>query len=145
MNVRQIRRRLRYGYQMVTRGWADEDCWSLDVVLCRRLGEQLLHLAETVHGWPASNYRTFEEWKEAIRRNGQALIDYVEKPGHTDALMKWHKLKFGDGHDLHKINEPNTPEVEEALQALDDLDQGYYQGAVIALHWVAANLDHLWD
>lgn len=132
--------------QLARRGWADSDTWSLDNALCRRLGAQLLHLADVTHGWPDDEYETFDEWRVALRENGRALINYVERPGYNDLLAKWHELRFGTGMVGPKqLNAPSTPEQAAALKALEDIEQRYSDNATKALHWVADNLGHLWD
>lgn len=139
---------IKNGWQLAHRGWADSDTWGLDYALCRRLGAQLMHLAETVHGWPDQKYDTPEEWTEALRKNGQALTNYAVKPGHNEVLKEWHDLKFGkDPIDnwLGKINSKNDAATEAAWLELRGMDNRYYDEAQAALYWVADHFGHLWD
>lgn len=122
------------------------DTWSLDNILCERLGEQLLHLAKTIHGWPDGEFATYDDWQAVLRENGTALIEYVTQPGTHEALMKWHDLKFGEREDSENVlNEPDTPEVREAFVTLNTIESRYDYEAEKALHWVADRLGHLWD
>lgn len=72
-------RRTGFTYQKARRGWSDDELWSLDRSLARRLGAQLTALASTTHGWPQSEkYPTFEDWQIALRTAGTALTAYAE-------------------------------------------------------------------
>jgi hypothetical protein len=66
---------VRHRVSLARRGWGPEDRWDLDVVLCDRLGHQLLDLAEHGHGHPAG--MSADEWQAALRRNGDALVIYA--------------------------------------------------------------------
>lgn len=62
-------------WQLATRGWADQDTWSLDVTLCERLAAQLDHLADHTHGFPAANseFPTMEAWQAALHENAAKI------------------------------------------------------------------------
>lgn len=62
--------------QLFRRGWADQDCWSLDVLLCSRLAAQLQHLADTDHGWPDDAYAEPADWQQALRYHAGSLLRY---------------------------------------------------------------------
>lgn len=135
-------------WQLLRRGWADSDTWGLDHALCHRLGAQLIHLAETDHGWPDQLFKTPEEWSMALRENGQALLDYDEQPGQAELLTKWHDLKFGKhprSDWLAKINSVDDKATEAAWKELMSLEERFYDEAQKSLHWVADHLGHLWD
>lgn len=80
---RPLTRRFRaveFAHQRLTRGWDDRATWSLDDHLCKTLGEQMLHLAETTHGWPQSEeFPTFEDFQAALRVHGTALVTYSKR------------------------------------------------------------------
>lgn len=137
-------------WQLARRGWANTDTWSLDSVLCERLGAQLKHLADVDHGWPSQLYGEASEWEAALRANGDKLLNYVKRPGCDELLHVWHELKFGDTEDdldahLTKLNSKDTPEQAEAWKKLHDLEDHLYAEAQAAMHWVADHLGHLWD
>ena len=135
-------------WQLVRRGWVDSDTWGLDHVLGKRLGAQLIHLADHVHGWPDQLFKTPEEWSAALRENGQALLDYALQPGQTELTMKWHDLKFGKdrkGDWLAKINSENDEATEAVWRELRALEERHYDEAQKAMHWVADHFGHLWD
>jgi len=51
--------------------------WALDVHLARTLGAQLIHLADTTHGWPGNEeFPEPEDWDAALRRHGATLLAY---------------------------------------------------------------------
>ena len=107
-------------YQRATRSWDDTELWSLDTVFTKRLGEQLMTLAQDGHGWPGEDngYSTKEEWEEALYSHGNALRYYSLK-----------KINFSFY---------TTAEGEERYAKL-------YSDAKDALSWVAENLELLWD
>ena len=135
--------------QLVRRGWADTDTWGLDHTLCLRLGAQLLHLADTAHGWPGDDeFPTYEDWTTALRANGQALLDYAKRPGQGELTSKWHDLKFGKdpGSDwLSKINSEDDEPTKVAWTELISLGERLDAAGQEALHWVADHLGSLWD
>lgn len=45
--------------------------------LTRTLGEQLLHLAETTHGYP-EQYDGIQSWQEALRMQAKKLLRYSQ-------------------------------------------------------------------
>ena len=66
--------RAKYRRQMFSRGWADSDAWSLNRVLCSRLGEQLLTLAHEAYTTPAFGvYFGSDKWVEDLHQYGYAL------------------------------------------------------------------------
>ena len=137
--------------QLASRGWADSDVWGLDHTLCRRLGAQLLHLADIAHGWPGNDeFPMYEDWIDALRVNGQALLDYALRPGQTELTTKWHDLKFGTGTGarsdwMAKINSEDDEPTAAAWLELRALEERLDIGGQQALHWVADHLGHLWD
>lgn len=77
-------RHLRWGWQRLTRGWDDRATWSLDAHLTRTLGQQLLHLADTTHGWPDTVTDTFDAWAALLREHGNTLLRYSATAYDTD-------------------------------------------------------------
>lgn len=71
-----IYRTLVFGYQRLSRSWDDSAVWSLDSHIAKTLGAQLIKLADEHNGWPEGLYKTPEEWSEALRKNGEALLAY---------------------------------------------------------------------
>lgn len=113
---RDIPRQIKWAYQRVVRGWDDQSVWSLDSHLTNILGQQLVKMSEIAHGWPSSQgFETFEEWVEALKTHGEALLTYQEK--------QYSAFGFLDGDEWDAI----------------------YQPARTALIWVADNLGGLWD
>jgi len=110
----------KYLYQRATRTWDDRELWSLDRALTKRLGEQLINLADTAHGWPGeeNGYPSVEDWNSVLYTHGKALRNY--------SLNK-DELYFS-----------SLPGGELKYQELCN-------DARIALAWVAENLELLWD
>lgn len=103
------------------KGWSDSDLTNMDTYLAEVIGSQLLHFADTTHGWPASEeYPDFTDWQNALRENGHKLLAYA-------------------GRETREENTILPP--SEWLKAED----ARYQSAKEALEWVARNLPALWD
>lgn len=123
--IGNARRAVRYAYQRVARGYDDRSVWNLGFYLPKYLGEQLVTMAESAHGYPDDYGHThripddpsdnphFTQWTTDLRRHGEALLAF----------------------DRHR----------------DDLDElggewgRVYSPAQEALRWVADNLASLWD
>ena len=122
------------------RGWSQQDLWSLDTVLCARLGAQLAALADVGCGWPdADEFPTADSWKQALRTQAHALLRYGRgAPEAAAATDAWYALAAG----------ADSPEREEeaaaALAHLADVDEDVADAARAALHWVADHLGMLW-
>lgn len=73
-----LHRRVETVVSRARRGWAPEDTWSLDLWLCRVLGEALNHLADNGHTWPGLNseWPTAEAWERTLHERAEALLAY---------------------------------------------------------------------
>lgn len=123
--IGDARRAVRYAYQRVVRGYDDRSLWNLNCYLPKFLGQQLVTMAETAHGFPtdyggthfcpdnAGDHPRFIQWTADLRRHGEALVAFHE---HDDDLT-------GDADEWDAI----------------------YRPAQEALRWVAENLASLWD
>lgn len=70
--------RIKHAQQRVARGWDDTATWSLDTHLARTLGSQLIHLADTSHGYPGTGqYTDAETWVADLKKHGEALERYA--------------------------------------------------------------------
>lgn len=98
LRILSISRRIKetkYAKQRITRGWDDRATWSLDTHLCATLGEQLAHLAEMTHGYPAgSRYTTFDQWQDDLRLYGKALTEYAEHKFSDDETIDQGRLEM---------------------------------------------------
>ena len=72
-------RTIKKWYQRAARGWADEDCWSLDWYLCRILPRMIRQL-KGCHSYPCGI--TYEQWQVTLEdmargfEAGQRLQDH---------------------------------------------------------------------
>lgn len=101
--------------QRITRGWDDTATWSLDNHLCETLSAQLKHIAETTHGWPQSK----------------------QYPEFSD----WKNTLLYHAENLANYSERWNFETEETVKQQEEK----YVKAQQSLHWVADNLEALWD
>lgn len=114
-----------HAYQRLIRGWDDSATWNLDSHLCRTLGDQLAHLAESGTGWPSGEeFPEAVDWENALRANGAALLAYANRdyPG-----------------------VPVNPDDEAEFEAWKANQEKSAEDAKAALRWVADHLGSLWD
>lgn len=73
-------RRIQRLFQRINRGWDDSDVWSMDTTMSKSIGAQLIHLANTTHGWPGTEeFQHPDEWTDLLHQHGQALLNYADK------------------------------------------------------------------
>jgi len=115
-----------HAYQRLTRGWDDTATYSLDTHLAGVLGAQLIHLAETTHGWPGEEtmWETPEKWEADLKRQGNRLIAYSNS---------W------------SLEAPEDFSDEAAWDGYNSREEQLMKDAQKALRWVAKNLRYLWD
>lgn len=132
-------RAVQYALQRVQRGWDDSQVWSLSYHHERILGEQLLALAETAHGWPSSpEFPTFEDWQGALRHHGTVLSTHGWMEHTADAsLDRWHDVA---------TSATTSEEQKDAADALHREEEEAAASRVVeSLHWVADHNQLLWD
>jgi hypothetical protein len=139
LSFSQARRRAITLQQRARRGWSDADTWSLDTHLCATLSAQLNHLAANNHGWPGeqSAWPTSKDWEFDLRTQAELLERYVEDPFEIESTNRWYQVASDHNADpglADTISQQNIVRQEQNLA-----------GAKQALHWVADNLEHLWD
>lgn len=131
------RNRIRFAYQRVTRKWDDITIWGWNYTMSRMIGEQLIHLADIAHGWPAypdpndvneslpyyDDAPDFDAWVARLRENGEKLQRYGK---HDDA-------------DFYDTNDPDW--VKKATAAEDHA----LKEAQEAFRWIADHLPSIWD
>lgn len=125
--------------QRARRGWSDADAWNLDTNLCRTLSEQLAHLAHNGHGWPGehSEWPTPQAWQSELLRHSASLGRYHNDPEVDDAVNRW--------YELYVTREADPAAEAAASQHHIELERRNTEGAKASLHWVADNLESLWD
>lgn len=112
--------RIRWRWQRMMRGWATQDCWSLDRYITQVLGESVAYLRDHNHSWPGeqNGLEKPEDWDALLTRISQPLLDYKK---HWD----WEDGQTVDQHWEH----------EKKVMA----------DAQEALHLMAEWLPYLWD
>lgn len=72
-----------WAWQRLNRGYDDREVWNIDKYVCRRLGDQMLQLADNAHGYPGNaEYPTYERWVADLRHYGTNLT----AAGNSDQL-----------------------------------------------------------
>ena len=139
LSLVDARRDARFRRQRARRGWSDADVWSLDNHLCRTLAGQLEQLADNANVWPGEGTQWVDEhaWQADLRRNAALLRRYADSVGVDDVTSDWYRLAHRRGTD--------PVEVEAASATIVALEKEQLDGARAALHWVADNLQYLWD
>lgn len=73
--LEEVKYKVRYRFQLLTRGWADSDLWNLDEVLSRRTGEMLEAFGRS-DGYIAKNGEPVGEEGQELLRHAAALKLY---------------------------------------------------------------------
>lgn len=125
--------------QLAVRGWAAQDTWNLELVLCERLGAQLAQLADTGHTYPGRGaYADPDVWTADLRVNAGRLAAFAstlreddEAGRAVDALLEQDRV--------------DDDALRAALAAQNRVFEERLVGAQEALRWVADHLTHLND
>jgi len=81
-----IRRKIKFLYQRLTRGWDDSDTWSLDYTCAKFLIPRLKRFQELNGGYPFE-FNNIDEWHQTIDKMIRAF-EIVEKDGDGDVISK---------------------------------------------------------
>jgi hypothetical protein len=100
-----IKRTYRHIWQHFTRGWSDEDTWSLDKTMARFVLPRLIRFREINNGYP--NDLTEERW-DAILDEMIWALDYIVNDGENYYF------------DKDKLSAPYTTEQLEEWKKLED-------------------------
>lgn len=66
MNIRLLKRKIRFIYQKITRGFSDVELWSLDGTISRFIIPRLERFIEINAGYPP-DYDDCEDWKKDLK------------------------------------------------------------------------------
>lgn len=131
VTARRALAKVAWAAQMLSRGWADADTYSLDWTLCTRLAAQLDHLAAHTHGYPSTEqYPTFELWQADLRKAAAGLRGWAtrEDTATNRALLD------ATGEAFVALLEVQNQEEERRLADARE-----------AFAWIGENLPDLWD
>lgn len=98
----KIPRPIKHLYQKITRGWSDDDLWSLDLTIARFAAPRLRELQKNPVGWPDQHFKTCEDWEDAIGKMARAFELIIEE---NDTYPAW----WGEG------TAPEYKEIEDGL------------------------------
>lgn len=134
--LNEARRRV----QLAVRGWADQDTWALETVLCERLAAQLDHLSQHVQGWPSNErHPTFEGWQADLAAAAAGLRGWVERDDDETSV------RLGDMVMVYGVDAPSEEQWSAAIAAETAAHLARLEAARESLRWVADNLENLWD
>lgn len=75
-NVKTFFKSFKYGFQRITRGYSDRDCWNLDNTLLIYLAQTLNWLSEHSHGYPGyGEFDTYEKWQKYLQ---ELALDFLK-------------------------------------------------------------------
>ncbi len=122
---------------LLGRGYTDKDIWNLSESLALKTGQQLLELERVSHGWPeSSEFKTFEDWSNALTTHGNALIRYGSGEEDNSRLLAIaEKLK----------NAGEEEEYQEIIKRIENQDLLIQEDARLAYLFISNNFALLWD
>jgi hypothetical protein len=89
--LQKLGRATRPRWQRATRGWADQDWWSLDSHLCLHLGTLLMEQGRHAKSFPDD--LTYDEWTAQLQAAGAALLDFdpddAQRVGAAQSALRW--------------------------------------------------------
>lgn len=160
-HAQALRARTGWGYllrgtQRLARGWDDIEAYNMASALPQRIGEQLLWLTERGHGWPGEHhgYPTVEHWHTEVLAHARTLLTagWGSPAAHEELRKAWLTAARRRDHATNTfrgVTVEDTTQVEEAAaaarQALDAAESAAEQAVRASMHWVADNLNLLWD
>ena len=102
----KLRRKMKFVWQRVTRGWSDEDTWSLDYTFCKWMLPRLKRFKKIANGYP--DHMKPEEWDATIDKMiySMEVVLYDEDAGwlhirglcdedHEKSAEKWKRVDEG--------------------------------------------------
>lgn len=97
--IESLPRETKFFFQRGFRGWADNDVWSLDYTLSKRISEMINHLADNHMGYPGegSAYgETDKKWTKTLKELSEAFKHYNKLNDEYDFFVdgKFSKKKF---------------------------------------------------
>jgi hypothetical protein len=132
----------RAAYQRARYGWAEWDIHGgFQGSVVPAIGHQLVYFADNCQAYPGeSNGYTEQEWRDALRANGEALIDFGEEEYRIPKIVS--DYLFNNRTDY-------SAEMPEDVQAVwdnyNEEETARFLKARQAMHWVADNMANLWD
>ena len=152
-DLRWKKNRLVAAYQRARYGWSKLDIHcGWDSSVGKALGEQLVYFADNAIAWPSSpEYPEFEDWSNALRKNGQALVDHangIELPKEVSEWYANNHFKFEpiENSEFGTIVFPEeSVRIRKLIEEHMVAETKQYEKATEALHWIADNFGSLWD
>ncbi|KKN89773.1 hypothetical protein LCGC14_0236190 [marine sediment metagenome] len=93
-----FRRKLRFLWQRLTRGWSDDNTWNLDIPIAKFVLPRLRRFKEINNGYPSG--MTEEEWDEKIDQMTEAFDLLIKTyDGDVDETVST-DMKIDDGLEL---------------------------------------------
>ena len=76
---RYVLKDIKFGWQRVTRGWADCDVWNMDSWFLAIAPEMLRALADRTDAYPSQGFKTWDEWIRFLRNLADKFESCQEK------------------------------------------------------------------
>ena len=138
--IKDLLRKIKFHYQRGKRGWADQDCWNIDLFLMEVLPPMLKHLAKNHCGCPTE---FFQEGKKNPCGVWEKKLKEIAR-----TLEMFDKLKDGDGYWVKtgkkRYSEMLKKEVDEEKFNQKKWDEDFKKWNE-AWRWVGDNILKLWD
>lgn len=147
--IKAFGRNIKYSFQRVRRGWCDLDTWDLDSSLGEFLYNTLNHLADTAHGWPDSDFATYEEWQASLREAAQHF-KYASEALDDEINPYWDAMvRIGERGGWGKSDDEKTEYEKTIGDKWFNWEQQRSKWREneknLAMDWLKKYFYHLWD
>ena len=148
-NIRMFFRSFKWGYQRVTRGYADYDWWNWDMWMTELMAQSLKTMANKTIGYPGNDeFPTYESWIEYLNKIVN-LLQYSLSELPNEYEEAWLKILETKKTFEEKFNGKRTPEEEEIINKYLDIevnnDKSKYEAQLEAINMIKHVWGHLWD
>jgi len=153
--IKNFPREVKYFIQRGRRGWSDKDLWSLDDYLAQVIGGSLKDLSSTIHGYPDSKFKSFEEFQKHLVELSDAFNAYTTyEDKHADEfrdLQRKHGVRpmieftGGKSRIVPQEERGETVEYTKELLELFDKQNKHYKDIVDRMRKIFDVWGSLWD
>ena len=152
-DIKYTKTKIVAAYERARFGWSKWDIHGpgFDGSVMPAIGHQLVYFADATIAWPGEvgSYPDIEQWRDELRKHGQALIDASEDPEMPQVLVDHYNLvDFVESENnsfFRMVFPEETPEVIQAKEEFHAEQLRRQNAAKEAFIWFSENYGSLWD